>query len=101
MRFAVVLLLLLSACGVGGPSVTDRLNGSWHTENGTQTIFDFDQNRVVVVDSEVTYSLDRVEGQTVFLKASEGEAVTIRLIGDNTAEWRTETTGPFILTKDG
>lgn len=102
MRFVIVLCLLLVACGTSSPAQSDvaqKLNGAWHTEDGTQTVFDFDQRRATITGSEVSYMLDRVDGYTVFLNGTNGDKVTVRLIGDDTAEWRTETAGPFILTK--
>lgn len=104
MRYLWLLPLLLLVCvACAGGSVESatitRFNGMWTDEVGNRSVFDLDQKRVTMPGSEVSYTLTRVEGDTVYLDGSNWDKVTVRLIGDNTAEWRTETTGPFFLTK--
>lgn len=101
MRLLVVLLLLLTACGSPNQSdVAKKLNGSWTAEDGSVTVFDFDQNRVLIDGDDLGLQIDRIEGSTVYLTGEGGAAAQVRLIGDNTAEWDSSRVEPYLLTRN-
>ena len=100
MRAVAASLLLLAACAGSDPRQSDvaqKLSGAWRNDIGARIIFDIEQDRVLMNNVEVDLAVGRVEGQTVYFTGKQ--PVTVRLIGDNIAEWDTDLIEPIMLTR--
>lgn len=98
MRFAVVLLLLLVACGTSNPAAT--LNGTWNMSTGGVMVIDLDAGRILINDIPGEFKVDRTEGQSVYLSGmGMKEPLQIQLSNNNEAVWQPGKDNEITLTR--
>jgi hypothetical protein len=99
---ALLPLLLLVACGGSSDprqsEVVKTLSGAWDMSTGGTMVFDFDENKVFVNNIPAEFTIDHVDGKTLYLKMAE--VFQVRLIADNAAEWNVGAPNAIMLTRE-